>query len=195
MEISRREVLTIPNGLTLIRALGVPLFLWLLLAQDLKGWSYLVLAIGAWTDYFDGKVARWLHQESKLGAAMDPTIDRLYIAATVVGLAIKHYIPWWMVFILAARDLYMVFLLGIYRRRTGGNFVVTFLGKAATFNLLYAFPFLLLSSKSAWGQFAHAFGWAFALWGIGLYLLAALDYSRIASTHMTDQSHQRRPRV
>ncbi|MEJ0014594.1 MAG: CDP-alcohol phosphatidyltransferase family protein [Actinomycetota bacterium] len=79
MKISRREVLTIPNGLTLIRALGVPIFLWLLLGENLKGWSYLVLAIGAWTDYFDGKVARWLHQESKLGAAMDPTIDRLYI--------------------------------------------------------------------------------------------------------------------
>ena len=180
MEVSRKEILTIPNGLTLIRACGVPLFLWLLLKEDLKGWSYLVLAIGAWTDYFDGKVARWLHQESKLGAAMDPTIDRLYIAATVIGLAIKHYIPWWMVVILALRDIYMVVLLAFYRRRTGKVFSVTFLGKAATFNLLYAFPFLLLSSKSWWGEFAHSFGWGFAIWGIGLYLLAAVDYSRIS---------------
>jgi cardiolipin synthase len=185
MEQSRHEVLTIPNGLTLIRACGVPLFLYLLLVQDLKGWSYLVLAIGALTDYLDGKVARWLHQESKLGAAMDPTIDRLYIAATVIGLALKDYIPWWMVAVLAARDIYMVGLLAIYRRRTGQNFVVTFLGKAATFNLLYAFPFLLLSSKSGWGQFAHSLGWGFAIWGIGLYLLAALDYSKIAATHRT----------
>ena len=180
MKISKGEVLTIPNGLTLIRACGVPLFLWLLLAQDLKGWSYVVLAIGAATDYLDGKVARWLHQESKLGAAMDPSIDRLYIAATVIGLALKHYLPWWMVFVLAARDLYMLFLLAFYRRASGEVFDVTFLGKAATFNLLYAFPFLLLSSKSGWGEFAHSFGWGFAIWGIGLYLLAAVDYSRIA---------------
>jgi cardiolipin synthase len=180
MVLSKKEVLTIPNGLTLIRALGVPLFLWLLLGENLKGWSYLVLAIGAWTDYFDGKIARWLHQESKLGAAMDPTIDRLYIAATVIGLALKHYIPWWMVGILAARDIYMLFLLASYRKRTGKVFVVTFLGKAATFNLLYAFPFLLLSSKSSWGIFAHSFGWGFAIWGIGLYLLAAVDYTKIA---------------
>ena len=183
MALSKKEVLTIPNGLTLIRALGVPIFLWLLLGENLKGWSYLVLAIGAWTDSFDGKVARWLHQESKLGAAMDPTIDRLYIAATVIGLALKNYIPWWMVGILAARDIYMLFLLARYRKETGQVFVVTFLGKAATFNLLYAFPFLLLSSKSAWGIFAHSFGWGFAIWGIGLYLLAAVDYTRIARVH------------
>jgi len=180
MEVSRREVLTIPNGLTLIRACGIPLFLWLLLGENLKGWSYLVLAIGAGTDYFDGKVARWLHQESKLGAAMDPTIDRLYIAATVIGLALKDYIPWWMVLVLAFRDIYMVFLLAFYRRKSGQVFVVTFLGKAATFNLLYAFPFLLLSSSSGWGKFAHSLGWGFAIWGIGLYLLAAVDYSRVA---------------
>ncbi len=180
MQISRREVLTIPNGLTLIRACGIPLFLWLLLGENLKGWSYIVLGLGAATDYFDGKVARWLHQESKLGAAMDPTIDRLYIAATVIALALKHYIPWWMVVVLAARDIYMALLLAIYRQRTGKVFSVTFLGKMATFNLLYAFPFLLLSSPSNWGVFAHSFGWGFAIWGIGLYLLAAVDYSRIA---------------
>jgi cardiolipin synthase len=164
MEISKREVLTIPNGLTLIRACGVPLFLWLLLVQDLKGWSYLVLASGALTDYFDGKVARWLHQESSLGAALDPTIDRLYI-------------------VLVSRDIYMAILLANYRRSSGQIFVVTFLGKAATFNLLYAFPFFLLSSKSFLGHLAHSFGWGFAIWGIGLYLLAALDYSRIAWLH------------
>ena len=175
-----REILTIPNGLTLIRALGVPLFLWLLLGENLRGWSFIVLAIGAGTDYLDGKVARWLHQESKIGAAMDPSIDRLYIAATIIGLALKHYIPWWMVVVLATRDLYMLLLLAFYRQNTGKVFVVTFLGKAATFNLLYAFPFLLLSGKGRWGIFSHSIGWGFAIWGIALYLLAAVDYSKLA---------------
>ena len=174
------SILTIPNLLTFIRALGVPIFLWLLLAQDQRGWSYLVLAIGAWTDYFDGKVARWLHQESKLGAAMDPTIDRLYIAATVVGLAIKAYIPWWMVGVLLARDLWMLLMVAIYKKRSGKLFEVSFLGKSATFNLLYAFPFLLLQGHSFWGQVAHTLGWSFAMWGIGLYILTAIDYSRLA---------------
>ena len=180
MNLSRKEVLTIPNLLTGIRALGIPIFLWLLLVQDLRGWSFLVMAIGAWSDYFDGKLARLLNQESELGAMLDPAIDRLYIAATVIGLAIKNCIPWWLVLVLAARDIWMLGMVQIYRGKTGKVFTVTFLGKAATFNLLYAFPFLLLASHSAWGEFAHTFGWSFAIWGIGLYLLAAVDYSKIA---------------
>jgi cardiolipin synthase len=182
MNLSRKEVLTIPNLLTLMRALGVPLFLWLLLIQNLRGLSFLVLVIGGLTDYFDGKLARLLHQESDLGALLDPAIDRLYIAATVIGLALKHYIPWWLVVVLATRDLWMLAMVKIYRNKTGRVFTVTFLGKAATFNLLYAFPFLLLASHSAWGQFAHTFGWSFAIWGIGLYLLTAFNYSSQALT-------------
>ena len=174
---SSRRVLTIPNGLTLLRALGIPLFLWLFLRNHAVGWSFIVLALGAATDYFDGKVARWLNQESALGAAMDPTIDRAYIAATVVAMAIRNYIPWWLVGLLIARDLYMALLLVYKKRRTGEIFVVTFLGKAATFNLLYAFPFLLLASTHGLGKVANILGWSFAIWGIGLYIYTALDYT------------------
>ena len=174
---SSRRVLTIPNGLTLLRALGIPLFLWLFLRNHAVGWSFVVLALGAATDYFDGKVARWLNQESALGAAMDPTIDRAYIAATVVAMAIRNYIPWWLVGLLIARDLYMALLLVYKKRRTGEIFVVTFLGKAATFNLLYAFPFLLLASTHGLGKVANILGWSFAIWGIGLYIYTALDYT------------------
>ena len=170
-------IFTIPNLLTFIRALGIPLFLWLYLSRHSAGWSFAVLTAGALTDYFDGKLARLLHQETKLGAALDPAIDRAYIAATVVALAIRDVIPWWMVFLLVARDLWMAVVLAIKKSRTGELFEVTFLGKAATFNLLYAFPFLLLSAKSGIGAITHVLGWAFALWGIGLYLFTALQYS------------------
>ena len=176
----RSGIWTIPNGLTLLRALGVPLFLWLFLNQHSTSWSFVVLAIGALTDYLDGKVARALHQESALGAAMDPTIDRLYIAATVFAMAIRHFIPWWLVIALVARDLWMIVALSIMKRRTGRVFVVTFLGKAATFNLLYAFPLLLLQSDHGFGSIAHNLGWSFAIWGIGLYLYTAWDYTKTA---------------
>jgi cardiolipin synthase (CMP-forming) len=170
-------IITIPNFLTFIRALGIPLFLWLYLSRHNTGWSFIVLTVGALTDYFDGKVARLLNQETKLGAALDPAIDRAYIAATVFALAIRSVIPWWMVFLLVARDLWIAFALFIKKRRTGDLFEVSFLGKAATFNLLYAFPFLLLSEDSGLGKVAHVLGWAFAIWGMGLYLFTALQYS------------------
>lgn len=177
---SQRTVWTIPNLLTLVRAFGIPLFLWLFLVQKNASWSFAVLAIGAATDYLDGKVARALHQESALGAAMDPTIDRAYIAATVIALAIRHYIPYWLVGVLIARDLWMIAALAIKRSRTGDVFQVSFLGKAATFNLLYAFPLLLLQSRHGIGNIAHILGWSFALWGIGLYLFTAFDYTEQA---------------
>ena len=180
-EISRQSAIwTIPNILTLLRALGIPLFLWLFLWQNNSTWSFIVLAIGAATDYLDGKIARALHQESALGAAMDPTIDRAYIAATVVALAYRHFIPYWLVGILIARDIWMVGALAVKRSRTGEVFTVTFLGKAATFNLLYAFPLLLLQSDHGLGNIAHNVGWSFALWGIGLYLFTAIEYTRDA---------------
>lgn len=174
---STDRVLTIPNLLTAIRALGVPLFLWLFLKEHDATWSFIVLGVGAWTDYFDGKIARALNQVSKLGAAMDPTIDRLYIASTVVALAIRDFIPWWIVFVLIARDALMAIALVIKKSRTGKVFEVTYLGKAATFNLLYAFPILLLSGSSGFGRAMHILGWAFVMWGIGLYLLTAVQYS------------------
>jgi len=175
--VNQDRILTIPNGLTAIRALGIPLFLWLYLSQHNAALSFLVLAIGALTDYFDGKVARALNQESKLGAALDPSIDRAYIAATVCALAIRDVIPWWIVLVLIARDVWMAVALIIKKRRSGKVFEVTYLGKAATFNLLYAFPFLLLSGGSAAGSVFHILGWAFVMWGIGLYLFTAVQYS------------------
>ena len=171
------RILTIPNGLTLIRALGIPLFLWLYLGPHANGLAFVVLVLGAATDYFDGKVARALNQVSRLGAAMDPTIDRAYIAATVIALALRGVIPWWLVLLLIARDLWMAVMLTIKKVRTGEIFEVTFLGKAATFNLLYAFPFLLLGGTSFLGKVCEIVGWAFVIWGIGLYLWTALQYS------------------
>ena len=94
---SPRKVLTVPNALTALRGAGIPLFLWLFLSRHNAGLSFLVLALGALTDYLDGKLARWLDQESALGAALDPAIDRAYIAATVISMAVRDFIPWWLI--------------------------------------------------------------------------------------------------
>ena len=183
MSESSNRIVTLPNGLTLLRAFGIPLFLWLYLSEHQRGWAFVVLAIGAATDYFDGKLARALNQESNLGAMMDPTIDRAYIAATVIALAVEKVIPWWVVAILVLRDLWMALMLAIKKSRSGEVFQVTYLGKAATFCLLYAFPFLLISGDSGAEKLFHIAGWAFVLWGVGLYLFTSLQYSSDALTN------------
>ena len=179
---AREEILTIPNAITGVRALGIPLFLWAYLRLGNVTLAFLILLIGALSDYFDGKVARALKQESNFGAALDPAIDRAYIAATVIALVVKEIVPIWIFLILIGRDIWLALVLLVKRFRGTGVFEVTFLGKAATFNLLYAFPFLLLSGHSGIGLACFIMGWAFAIWGVGLYLATAFQYTYIAAT-------------
>jgi len=177
---SRKEILTIPNGITGIRALAIPFFLWAYISLDNVLLALVILTIGAVSDYVDGKVARALNQESALGAMLDPAIDRAYIAATVIALVIKDVVPLWMLLLLIGRDLWLALILAIKRRRGTGVFEVIFLGKTATFNLLYAFPFLLVAGDSGLGQIFFISGWGFAIWGLGLYLVTALQYTYVA---------------
>ena len=128
-------MLNIPNALTLLRALGVPLFLYLFLVADKPVASFVVIALGGVTDYLDGKVARYLNQTSEFGAKFDPAVDRLYIAAVIIALASKDYLPWVLVISILVRD-FILFLIIIYQKLKGIPFLaVTFLCKAATFNL------------------------------------------------------------
>ena len=172
-------MLTIPNALTFLRFLGIPLFIWLALDQRADGWAILVLMIGGATDYFDGKLARALNQESRFGEIADPTIDRLYIAATIIVLFIRDAIPLWIIVVLVGRDVAMAILALVIQMRGLPTLQVTYLGKAATFNLLYAFPFLLLALNTNWyGTVAFIFWWAFTGWGVALYLATAIGYFR-----------------
>ena len=169
-------MLIIPNTLTLLRALGVPVFLYLFLIADEPILSFVVIALGGVTDYLDGKVARYLNQTSDFGAKFDPAVDRLYIAAVIIALANKDYLPWILVISILVRDLLLLLVI-IYQKLRGIPFLaVTFLGKAATFNLLYAFPLLLLEDLAYIGQACYIIGWAFAIWGTSLYFYTGLQY-------------------
>ena len=167
---------TIPNALSVLRGALIPVFL-TLAADRRDGLALLVLAIASLTDYFDGKVARWLHQESKLGAMLDPMFDRFYIAASLYVLWDREIFPTWLAVVLIVRDL-ILFLVNVeLKRRRLTLLEVNFIGKAATFNLLYAFPMLFLSQSSGWlGNIGYVLGWAFSAWGVGLYLITGFGY-------------------
>jgi len=183
----RDRVLTIPNALSVARLLGVPVFLWLVLGPKADGWAVALLIASAASDWLDGKIARALNQQSRLGEALDPAADRLYIAATLVALAVRAIIPWWLVALLAARELVVAGALGLLKRRLGfGTLQVSFAGKAATLCLLYAFPLLLLGTYAGtWAEIARVIGWAFAIWGTALYWWAAALYLTQAHALLT----------
>lgn len=174
----RGAVLTVPNLISAVRLLLVPVFALLLLqGQDL--WALGVLAFSGLTDWLDGTLARALHQQSRLGELLDPAADRLFILVTLVTLAARDVVPLWLVVALVGRDVLLAVLVGALARSGVGPLPVHFVGKAGTFALLYAFPLLLLAQWSgAVGEVAGVVGWAFAWWGIGLYWLAAALYLR-----------------
>ena len=171
-------VWTLPNLLSAIRLAGVPVFLWLVLGPEEDGWALALLVISGITDWLDGWLARRWGQTSVLGQVLDPVADRLYILAVVVGLALRDVIPWWLAVSLPLRDALMWLLVPLLRTRGYSALPVHFLGKAATFNLLYAFPLLLLGDgEGTVAALAQVFGWAFAFWGVGLYWWAGLLYA------------------
>lgn len=175
--VQTERILTIPNIISFARLLGVPLFLWLILGPHADGWALVVLVLAGISDWADGKIARATGQISRLGQVLDPLADRLYIAAALIGLAIREIVPWWLVALLFARELVLLALLPALKKRGLVGLPVHFLGKAATFCLMYAFPLLLIGdAEGTVGYVARVVGWAFAIWGTGLYWYSALLY-------------------
>ncbi len=170
------RVVTLPNALSVLRLVGVPFFFWLVLTEH-DGAAVLVLMVSGVTDYLDGKIARAWGQTSRLGTLLDPAADRLYILATLIGLTIRDVVPLWLTLLLIGRDVLLATTLPLLKRHGYGPLPVHYLGKAATFNLLCGFPLILLGEwTNTLGDVAHAFGWAFAIWGTALYWWAGILY-------------------
>lgn len=167
---------TVPNILSFLRLGLVPVFLYLIItAQDAL--ALLVLVFSSLSDYLDGFIARRFNQMTRLGQLLDPAADRLFIFAALIGLAARDVIPWWLFFVIVAREV-MLAVLGIISANYGfGPLPVHHLGKVATAALFYALPVLMLGQAfPAIAGVTDPVGWAFALWGAFLYWWAGFIY-------------------
>ena len=171
------RVLTLPNALSFLRLLLVPVFL-VLLAQGDDAWALVVLSISSFTDWLDGFLARRWNQITRLGQLLDPAADRLYIFAALIGLAWRDLVPWWIVLIVVGRDIFLL-ALGIILANFGfGPLPVHLLGKVATFCLFYALPMIMLGQAfEALEWWSEPLGWAFGIWGAFLYWWAGVIYA------------------
>lgn len=171
------RILTVPNVLSVLRLVGVPVFLWLLLVERADGWAFALLIASGVTDFLDGKLARLLDQSSKLGALLDPFVDRLFLVTTLAAFVWRDLLPWWVAVVLIGRDLVLTATLPIYRRRELPPPEVIYLGKAATFALMSALPWLL-AGEMDWPAdgFGRAFGGALLIWGTAVYVWTGLLY-------------------
>jgi cardiolipin synthase len=164
-----------PNALTILR-LGV---LGVFAVGAFLGMSqitaFALLFVAGSTDWLDGWLARRLNQISRLGEILDPIADRLFTLALVLYLLFSNLLPLWFVILLLGRDVLVTLGLALLQRRGQTGVTVTYTGKVATFTLLIGLP-LILFADIVNQQILLALAWAFALWGLALYWLSAVEY-------------------
>ncbi len=174
---ARDRILTVPNVLSVVRLVLIGVFVYLLLGTHSYGWAVAVLMISGASDWADGKIARVLNQSSRLGELLDPAVDRLYMIVIPIVFALAGIVPWWIIVLLLARDGILAAMLPVLRSRGITALPVTYIGKAATFALMSAFPLILLGQWDAlWSNVIGACGWGFLIWGIGMYLWSFVLY-------------------
>lgn len=174
---STSRVLTVPNLLSFLRILLIPVFVWLIVHEGTEVAGLLLFGAVAWTDWIDGYVARRTGQVSEFGKVLDPTADRLAIAAGLIALVVRGAFPVWAALLILVRDA-LVLLAGVVLLVSrGGRIEVRFIGKVATFGLMTGIPLI------AWGRLdlplavaASACGWSFYAVGIVEYYIATAMY-------------------
>ena len=172
------RIWTVPNVISFVRLVTVPIFFWLLVSGDFY-WALVVLLFASTSDFIDGLIARKFNQITRLGMYLDPISDRLFIAASVLALVIRDMIPVALVAAIIARDvlLLVVFLARKLLIRDAPR--VTFVGKTGTFVLFVAFPLIVLGE--VWPDFVlplGTIGWVLGVAGGVIYWVAGVGYLR-----------------
>lgn len=163
-------VATIPNALSFARVLLIPAFVWLIVDRDTTFAGLVLFGVVISTDWVDGYVARRIGQVSELGKVLDPTADRLAMAAGLVALVVRDAFPLWAALLILVRDglILLAGLVLLLARRVRIN--VRFIGKLATFGLMTAVVLI------AWGSLGYAFAPSALALGWIAYAIAIIEY-------------------
>lgn len=171
---SSNAIFTIPNVITIVRFLGTPVFVWLVLARQEYGWGVFLLAIMGCTDWIDGFVARKLNQTSQLGRMMDPLADRVALVAVVITMVLAGFLPLWLLLLLVILDAVLL-AVTLYYFRGDADLKVTLLGKTRTAALMIGTPMLLLA-KALDSELIATLSWLFLGAGMVMHVIAFTQY-------------------
>ncbi|HKY14291.1 MAG TPA: CDP-alcohol phosphatidyltransferase family protein [Microthrixaceae bacterium] len=195
VEIDR--ILTVPNVITTVRLLCLPVFLYLLLGRDAYGWAGFMLgALGA-TDWIDGYVARRFNQSSTFGKMYDPTVDRVMLVFAIAAIFVAIDDPAFRIYaaIVVAREVIVGLYVSTITLRGAKRMNVTWYGKCATFANMCAFPWFLFANEPAFSEWWQDF-WTIAAWvaavpGVVLGLAAAVQYFRLGPRALAEGRAER----
>ena len=178
------RVLTVPNILSLARLASVPIFVWLFVSgRENAGW--VLYAVGAWSDFFDGYLARKTNQVSELGKILDPVADRVLIVALTFALVSRDVLPWGLALAIILRDVLIVAVAPVLERKGMERMSVSFVGKTATAALLVGLTVLAYSETTFWAaNTGDDIGIWFVVLGAVLYWVAGFMYAREAGRRL-----------
>lgn len=176
------RLLTVPNVITLVRLLCIPVFVWLLFGEDLR-WQAALLMVGLGaTDWVDGYVARRFGQVSNFGKMFDPTVDRLLMITGVGSIIIIGAVPLWFGLLVIAREVVMSAYVAVITFMGARRMDVTFIGKTGTFCQMVAFPlFLIASDENLTDTLSDTIlvgAWLFGIPGLVFGYIAFVGYLR-----------------
>ncbi len=183
------DIYTAANVITVLRLILVPISFAVLVTGKNDVVSFVLFALAASTDWLDGQIARRTGTVTVIGKAIDPLVDRLLIAAGVLGLYLIGRLPLWIVLLLVTRDVLLLY--GLWRLdKAGRQLSVTYVGKATTAVLLTGFSLLILNwpqvpglgivdspALPGWGSEPVALGMWFVYVGIVLSMISAVMYA------------------
>ena len=185
------RILTVPNTLSIIRLATVPVFVWLFVVGREEA-AVILYAAGAWTDFFDGYIARRTNSVTELGKLLDPLADRVFIVALAVALVAGEVLPLWLALAIVIRDALVLSLFPLLERRGVARLPVSFLGKCATASLLLGLTLLAWSATSFPGHDAgFELGMTCAVVGAALYWWSAVRYASEALKRVNELNRRR----
>jgi cardiolipin synthase len=174
------DVFTVANGISFLRLLGLPLFVYLMISTKAYGQALLLLMVVGSTDWVDGYVARRFDQVTRLGKWLDPLLDRALLATAAITLAVLGFMPLWVLILLIGRDV-LVLGIGYWLFRGAPPIPVSRMGKFATACLLVGVPgFLVAGMDFGLAGVFLVVAWFFVTIGLMAYYYAAVAYARIA---------------
>lgn len=175
-QVASSRIFTLANAVSVVRLMAIPVFLWLVVEDQLLI-AFVLLVVAVLTDFVDGMIARHMNEITKLGQFLDPFADRLFIAATVVALAIQAVVPWWFVIAVMLRDA-LLGIGGLVMARYGAaTLPVKWWGKVATFSMLVVLPLFLLGAVfPEVGEITNPIAWVLALATVVLYWVVGFSY-------------------
>jgi cardiolipin synthase (CMP-forming) len=190
------RIFTVPNVITLVRLLCIPLFVWLLFGAHRQTAAAILLALLGATDWVDGFVARRYGQVSTFGKVLDPTADRILVGTAVISIMIYGAVPLWFGIATIVREILVSAMVLLLAAMGAARIDVLWVGKAGTFGLMFAYPaFLLGDGTASWQEPIRVIAWVTGLVGLALAWWAAGSYIAPARRALREGRAARRSTV